>query len=92
MDLKDEFYEDEMLSYCEPCELWLKDSCYLYDHPFGSIPLFPMMAIMQQRVKSKKRRSLTWRPCPKGVDLIFNKGQVHGPPLSMAIGAGITAS
>jgi hypothetical protein len=92
MDLKDEFYEDELSWYCELYEFWTNDSCYLYDHPFGSICLFPMMAIMQQRVKSKKRRSLTWRPCPKGVDLIFNKGQVHGPPLSMAIGAGITAS
>ena len=47
---------------------WKRNSCYLYDHPFGSIYLSPMMAIMQQRVKSRKRHSLTWRQCPKGVD------------------------
>ena len=47
---------------------WKRKSCYLYDHPFGSIYVSPMMAIMQQRVKSRKRHSLTWRQCPKGVD------------------------
>ena len=37
MDLKDEFYEDELSWYCELYEFWTNDSCYLYDHPFGSI-------------------------------------------------------
>src|SRR5436305_14995413 len=75
MDLKDEFYEHRGLVLSTVgFNLWMDDSCYLYDRPFGTIfLLLPMMAIMQQRVKSKKRRSLTWRPCSKGVDPSLSK-------------------
>jgi len=52
-----------------------------------------MMAIMQQRVKLLKALLTRPRWISKGVDPpLFNKDQVHGPSLSMAIGVEITAS